>query len=108
MSVAVFSFRRYFFSGVSREMVRRTASMQFCWPRTTFRQEGESESSKSAMKMSAPELRALIIIFRSVGPVISTWRRWRSLGVGATFQSPPRIDFVEGRESKFSPRSSAF
>ena len=27
------------------------------------------------MKTSAPELRALIIILRSVGPVISTWRR---------------------------------
>ena len=46
----------------------------FCWPSTRFDQVGEFASSKSAMKTCAPELSALITIFRSVGPVISTRR----------------------------------
>jgi hypothetical protein len=37
-------------------------------------QVGEFASSKSAMKTFAPQLSALIIIFRSTGPVISTRR----------------------------------
>jgi hypothetical protein len=40
-------------------------------PSRTFSQVA---SSKSARKTFAPELRALIIIFRSTGPVISTRR----------------------------------
>ncbi len=55
-------------------MVRRTASWRFTWPSTTFDQVGHSESSQSAMKTFAPEFSALITIFRSVGPVISTRR----------------------------------
>ena len=39
------------------------------------------------MKTRAPELRALIIIFGSAGPVISTRRSSRSAGAGATVQS---------------------
>ena len=63
----------------------------FCWPSTRFDQVGEFASSKSAMKTFAPELSALITIFRSVGPVISTRRSWRSGGASATCQSPSRI-----------------
>ena len=55
-------------------------------------------SSKSAMKTLAPELRALIIILRSTGPVISTRRSWRSGGAGATRQSPSRIGRVSARK----------
>jgi hypothetical protein len=51
-----------------------------------FSQVGELESSKSAMKTLAPELRALMIILRSVGPAISTRRSWRLAGVSAIFQ----------------------
>ena len=39
------------------------------------------------MKQSAPELNALIIMRGSAGPVISTQRRSRSGGVGATRKS---------------------
>src|SRR3954452_17709422 len=68
-----------------------------------FSQVGEFASSKSAMNPRAPELRALITILRSVGPVIST-RRSRSLGgAGATCQSPSRIARVSGRKSSISP-----
>ena len=73
-------------SGLVNAIVRRTASLRFCWPWTTFAHVGASESSKSAMKTQAPELSALIIILRSTGPVISTQRFWRSDGAGATFQ----------------------
>ena len=62
----------------------RCASIMFCWPSTRFDQVGEFASSKSAMKTLAPELSALITIFRSVGPVISTRRSWRSGGASAT------------------------
>ena len=69
-------------------------------------QVGESASSKSAMNTSAPELNALIIILRSTGPVISTWRFCRSLGVEATFQSPLRTLAVSGRNSNDAPEES--
>jgi len=45
------------------------------------------ESSKSAIYTLAPEFKALMIILRSTGPVISTRRSSRSFGIGATFQS---------------------
>ena len=57
---------------------------------------GALESSKSAMYTLAPELRALMTILRSTGPVISTRRSWMSSGMGATccvaqlaWHSPP-------------------
>ena len=53
-----------------------------------FSQVGEFASSKSAMKTLAPELSALITIFRSTGPVISTRRSAISSGNGAIRQSP--------------------
>src|SRR3954452_16898901 len=67
---------------------------------------GEFESSKSAMKPVEPLFRALITIFRSVGPVISTHRFWRSCGAGATCQSPSRISRVSSRKSSVPPSSS--
>ena len=42
------------------------------------------------MKTRAPELRALIIILASTGPVISTRRSSRSAGTGAITQSDSR------------------
>ena len=58
------------------------------------------------MKTSAPELNALIIILRSTGPVISTWRFCRSSGVEATFHSPLRTFAVSGRNSNEAPADS--
>ena len=43
------------------------------------------------MKTFAPELSALITIFRSTGPVISTRRSTMSAGIDAQVQSPSRI-----------------
>ena len=59
------------------------------------------------MKTRAPELSALIIIFGSAGPVISTRRSSKSAGAGATVQSASRISRVPGRKSSRSPASSA-
>jgi hypothetical protein len=68
MSVATRSFEPVRLPpGCSSAMVRRTASMRFACPSTTFSQVGLFASSRSAMKQSAPELSALIIIFRSTG-----------------------------------------
>ena len=72
--VATRSWRRYTRpSSCSREMVRSMASVRLSCPSRRFSQVGR-ESSKSAMKALAPELKALIIILRSTGPVISTRR----------------------------------
>ena len=81
------SFSAYVFSSVWKVSRRRTASDTAHCPVTTFCQVGERASSKSAMKTLAPEFRALIIIFGSTGPVISTRRSSRSAGAGATRQS---------------------
>ena len=79
--------RRSCFSPASREIVRRTASRRLTCPSMQFAQVGEFASSKSAMKTLAPELSALINIFRSTGPVISTRRSRRSAGASGTRQS---------------------
>src|SRR6266545_3445265 len=55
------------------------------------------------MKQRAPELSALIIIFRSTGPVISTRRSCKSGGAGSTRQSASRSSRVSGRKSGSSP-----
>ena len=91
-------------SGATCSRVPAIASCRFICPSTTFRHVGELESSKSAMNTLAPELSALMIVFRSVGPVISTRRSWRPAGMGATVHSLARISSVE--ERKFG-RSSA-
>ena len=87
--------------------MRSIASIRLRWPSTRFDQVGEFASSKSAMKTRAPELSALITIFRSVGPVISTRRSCRS---GGRLRDPPRrssrIPRVSSRKSGSSPASS--
>ena len=66
---------------------------------------GESESSKSAIKTFAPEFSALMIIFRSAGPVISTRRSCRSRGMGSIVHEPSRTCSVSGRKSGILPAS---
>src|SRR5262249_50267226 len=63
-------------------MVRSRASHRLSWPMIMFSQSGVFASSKSASHTFAPELSALMVIFRSVGPVISTRRSTRP-GAGA-------------------------
>ena len=69
-------------------MVRSSASVRLRCPSMQFSHVGEFASSKSAMNTRAPELSALITIFRSTGPVISTRRSAISSGNGAIRQSP--------------------
>src|SRR5579863_2517471 len=57
------------------------------------------------MKTFAPEFRALIIILRSAGPVISTRRSCKSAGMGAMLQSLFRMCSVSGRKSGILPPS---
>ena len=49
------------------------------------------------MKTLAPELSALMTIFRSTGPVISTRRSSRSRGTGETVQFASRTSRVSAR-----------
>ena len=58
------------------------------------------------MNIRAPELSALMTIFRSVGPVISTRRSSRSEGTGSITQSVSRSSRVSGRKSGSSPAAS--
>ena len=102
-SVARRSTSRYARPPTSRASVPRTASRRLACPSTRFCQVGEHESSRSAMKTRAPELRALIIIFRSTGPVISTRRSFRSAGAAATCQSPWRTAAVAAGKSSGVP-----
>jgi hypothetical protein len=99
------SLSRYAFSSVSKVRIRRTAWDTAQCPVTTFSQVGESASSKSAMNTDAPLLSALIIIFGSAGPVISTRRSSRSAGAGATVQVESRLSIGLGRKSGTSPAS---
>src|SRR4051812_50138196 len=64
-----------------------------------LRHVGVFASSKSAMNVFAPLLSALIVSLRSVGPVISTRRSFRSSGGGGTDQSPSRMSRVSGSKS---------
>jgi hypothetical protein len=107
MSTASFSPSRYSLPPPEKARVRRTASCMLACPSTTFFQVGERASSKSAMKHDAPELRALMTILASVGPVISTRRSCRSAGVGPTRQSPSRTAAVSARKTGSTPASSS-
>ena len=103
---AVFSLSRYCFpSGPSKLIVRRLACIRFRWPSIMLELVGELASSKSAINMLAPELRALMTILRSVGPVISVRRSLRSAGIGATVQSDSRMCCVSARKSGSAPSS---
>jgi hypothetical protein len=57
------------------------------------------------MKTLAPEFRALMTNFRSVGPVISTRRSQRSAGASETDQRDARISAVSAGNSGISPAS---
>ncbi len=57
------------------------------------------------MNTDAPELRALIIIRGSAGPVISTRRSSRSAGAGATCHVAARMSAVAARKPGRSPAS---
>ena len=59
------------------------------------------------MNVDAPELSALIIIFRSTGPVISTTRSVSRAGGGATRHSPARMSAVSASSDGRWPASRA-
>ena len=70
-----------------------------------FSQVGESASSKSAMNTDARESRALMMVFGSAGPVISTRRSSKRAGAGAIRHFVPAQ--LEGfrKEACISPSS---
>jgi hypothetical protein len=68
---------------------------------------GDGESSTSATNTCAPEFSALMIIFRSTGPVISTRRSCRSGGGSDTRQSASRTGRVFGRIVGRAPASNS-
>src|SRR5690625_3202873 len=74
----------------------------------TASQCGVFASSWSASQTFAPALRALMVIRRSVGPVISTRRSSNPGAGGATCQeSSVRMCSVSGRKSKVPPAASS-
>ena len=84
--------------------VPRTASNRVSWPPITLPQVGLVASSWSASQTFAPEFSALIAIFRSVGPVISTRRSSRPGPAPATRQlSSERMAAVSGRKRRSRP-----
>ena len=106
------SLRRYCLpSGEVNSSVRRGRRPCIAaWPSTTFAHVGDRESSKSAMKTLAPELSALIVIFGSAGPVISTRRSFRSSGAGGdrpvrlAHAAPSRPGSRAARRRRRAPR----
>ena len=111
MSTAVLSFRRYSFWLVSgppsKVIVRRTASRMLICPSIMLCQVGQLASSKSAMKVAAPQLSALITILRSVGPVISTRRSSMSFGCARHHPVAVANRLVCGRKSGSLPWSNS-
>ncbi|KAI9236679.1 MAG: hypothetical protein BYD32DRAFT_418229 [Podila humilis] len=84
------------------------ASLRLVWPLMLFSQVGAFESSKSAMKVAAPEFKALMTILRSTGPVISTRRSWRpGAGLAALQVASSRMLRVSGKKSGKRPLSSS-
>src|ERR1700722_9608952 len=80
--------------------------MRLSWPETMLSHSGVFASPKSASHTFAPELSALMVIFRSVGPVISTRRSTRP-GAGAATRHPgsSRMAWVAGRQQLRAPRA---
>jgi len=97
---------RVFLAALVSIMLRLTASRRLICPSTMLSQVGQFASSKSAMKVEAPQLSALNDHLRSVGPVISTRRSSKSLGCGATVQAELRIDAVSARNPASGQRQS--
>ena len=91
-----------------KSIVRASASPRLSWPEITLSQSGVLASSKSASHTLAPELSALIVIFRSVGPVISTRRSTRPGAGSATRQDgSSRTSLVSGRKPRVPPAASS-
>src|SRR6201996_2999154 len=91
-------------SSLVKSMVLSRASLRLSWPSIMFDHSGVLASSKSASQTLAPELSALIVIFLSVGPVISTRRSTRPAAGGATRQVvSSRMCAVSGRKSNIAP-----
>jgi hypothetical protein len=90
--------------GLVKSIRRSRASVRFSWPLMTLRQVGVEESSMSASQTFAPEFRALMVIFLSTGPVIST-RRSSSPGPGERRASDGslRMSSVSRRNRGSSP-----
>ena len=76
-------------SGEVKSIRRSSASVRLSWPWMTLRQDGVEESSMSASHTLAPEFSALMVIFLSTGPVISTRRSVQARGRGS--DAPVRI-----------------
>ncbi len=75
-------------------------------PSSRLSQVGRSSPRSRPCSTLAPELSALMTIFGSTGPVISTRRSRSAAGqFGATRQSPSRMAAVSARKSGSSPAS---
>lgn len=95
-------------SGLVYSMRSRIASWRLTWLAMTLRHSGLEASSQSASHTFAPELSALIVIFRSIGPVISTRRSSRPGAGGATRQlASSRMRRVASRKRGESPSAKA-
>ena len=81
-----------------KSICRVIASSRLSWPPITFSHSGVFASSWSASHTLAPEFSALIVIFRSVGPVISTRRSTSPGAAGATRQSGSSRDVLGLRQ----------
>ena len=86
-------------------MVPSTASRRLICPWITLSHAGAKESSKSAMKTLTLAFKALMIILRSTGPVISTRRSRKSAGTPRIVQAFSRMCSVSGRKSGNAPAS---
>ena len=95
-------------SSLVKSISRSSASLRLSWPPIMLSHSGVLASSKSASQTLAPELSALIVIFLSVGPVIST-RRSTSPGAGAATRQDrsSRMLLVCARKSSVPPSASA-
>jgi hypothetical protein len=95
-------------SGEHRLYRLRDALRTLSCPVTRLPDVGVLLSSKSAMKIFAPQVSALLTSLRSAGPVISTRRSTRPGASGATRQSPCRTSLVPaGNSGSVPPARSA-
>jgi hypothetical protein len=91
-----------------KSIFRSSASIRLSWPVTMLSHSGVFASSKSASHTLAPELSALIVIFLSVGPVISTRRSTSPGAGGATRQDGSALmSLVSSRKSSMPPADSS-
>ena len=86
-------------------MVLSIASRKLICPPKVLAMFGALLSSKSAINVFAPEFKALITIFLSTGPVISTLLSNKSSGNAAQTQSESLMFFVSSEKEGNSPAS---